>query len=364
MQVARIVATVALSLAASLSSAAVSTAASEGAGGVCGQEVVVIPGFVSAAALSKPKPRYPTQALKEWSEGWVLLEYVVGADGAVRDLKVVDALGPKDFVKASVNSVSGWRYAPATRNGTPVDQYFYQTSVLFLFADSGRGADHSAFIRKYNRARKAITEKRYDEGIAILEEAFKARLNLYEEAMGSFVLALTYAQKTDWQRAQFHIRHATIEDGYYLGKALKATAFAMQVEIEARNASYAEARCAFTELRLIDESSAAGTSEAAKTVGRIESALADPKPLVSEATLAQHPMFEAPAVWRHALLRQKFSFARLKGEVKSFRLACVAAEHDAAVDEETQWNVPQQAGPCMLRVDGAPGASFLLIEER
>jgi hypothetical protein len=27
------------------------------------------------------------------------------------------------------------------------------------------------------------------------------------------------------------------------------------------------------------------------------------------------------------------------------------------------WNVPQEAGDCILRVEGAPGATFTLVEE-
>jgi hypothetical protein len=72
---------------------------------------------------------------------------------------------------------------------------------------------------------------------------------------------------------------------------------------------------------------------------------------------------DAPAVWRHRLLRSKFWFTEIKGDVKSYRLACAGTAHEAAVDTETLWDVPSKAGACMLRVEGAPGATFKLVEE-
>ncbi|MEQ1864296.1 MAG: energy transducer TonB [Micropepsaceae bacterium] len=298
------------------------------------------PGFTKAELSFKPLLKYPKKALEDWSEGWALLEYAIRPDGTVRDVAVVDSLGPEDFVKTSVKAAAHWRYKPATRNGVPVEQFLHQSSILFLIEGSGREAAHGAFVRKYESARRLLADKHSDEAIATLESAFKARLNLYEEAMGSFALAIAYAQKSEWQRALSHIRHATIEQGRHLEKPLQAHAFALQVELEARNSSYHEAECAFKSLRLIDPPSAAGTSEPAKIIDRIHAVILDPKPLVFEAKLSA-----------------------LTGEVKSFRLSCTGAAHEAAVDTETQWDVPANAGDCILRVYGAPGATLRVVEE-
>ncbi len=250
-----------------------------------------------------------------------------------------------------------------TRNGLAVEQSLYQLSVLFRLRGPRREANHEQFIRQYNRSRLLLQGKRYDEAIAIMEDAFKARLNLYETTMGSFMLAIAYAQKGDWQRALFHIRHAVIEDGAYLEKSLRVIAFASQVELEVRHGNLAEAKCAFHQLRTIDSPSALGESKAAKMIATIDATLSNPKPLVTSATLATHPLLESAAVWRHQMLRPKFSFAEINGEVKSFRLACVGGSQEASVNLKTQWNVPSQSGRCLLRVEGETGATFRLIEE-
>jgi TonB family protein len=167
--------------------------------------------------------RYPRNALNDWSEGWVLLEFAVSAQGVPANMTVVDAIGPKDFVKVAVEGVSRWRYKPATRNGAPVEQSLTNVEVQFLFYDSGKGADHGEFVAKYNRARNYARDNRPDEAIAELELAFRSRLNLYEAAMGSFILAVAYAHKEDWERALYHARHANISQGKYLEKAWSRT---------------------------------------------------------------------------------------------------------------------------------------------
>jgi hypothetical protein len=71
----------------------------------------------------------------------------------------------------------------------------------------------------------------------------------------------------------------------------------------------------------------------------------------------------AEGVSRHRVMRPKFSFADIKGAVRTFRLACHGTKHEAAVDAETQWSVPSEVGGCILRVDGEAGASFKLVQE-
>jgi len=330
----------------------------------CDRPAVVIPGFIGAEPVDQPKMRYPRNALDDWSEGWVLLEFAVTPQGVPANITVVDAIGPKDFVKVAVEGVGRWRYKPATRNGVPVEQSFYSIDVQFLFTDSRKAADHQEFVSKYKRARGHIRNDRPDEAIAELERAFRTRLNLYEAAMGSFVLAVAYAHKADWERALYHARHANIDQGKYLEKAMVPHALALETEFNARTGNFREAVCGFERLKKVDATLAAPDSQLGKMIAGIDAAMKGKEPIGIDARLAKHPLVDdAPAVWRHRLLRSKFWFAEIKGEVKSYRLACVGTAHEAPIDPETLWNVPNKAGPCILRVEGQPGATFKLVEE-
>lgn len=322
-----------------------------------------IPGFAPVAVAEKAAPKFPKRSLNTASEGWVLLQYAVDPEGTVKNVEVVDTIGAKDFGSAAVKAISEWRFKPATRAGAAVEQHLHKTAMLFRLEDSGRNTSHADFVKKYNRARDLLNEGDHDTAITTLEQGFKAGANLYEAAMGSYALALAYTQKKDWPRALFHMRHAVINDQKYLIDDSRVPALASLVELESRNGNFLEALCAFDRLHPLDPESARGASPAAKIAAQLETALADPAPLVIAGEIATHPQVDAPASWRHRLLRPKFSFAEVKGEVKSFSLSCIGSSLSSAVNTVMQWTVPPKAGACILRVDGEPGATFKLVEK-
>jgi TonB family protein len=322
------------------------------------------PGFQEAVAIHQPSPTYPGAGLLNWSEGWALTEFRVAADGTVHDVAIVDALGPAPFATSAVQTVARWRFTPAKRNGVAVEQPWRQASFLYKFFDSKREATHVAFLTSYNRARKQIADNRHDDAIATLEDAFKDRLSLYEQAMGSFALAVAYAKRNDRELALYHIRHATIDAGEYLDKRTRAEAVEAEAELQALNGNFVDALCTYEVLPSVP--GYAPTANAAETrnlMDRVKELMADPKPLVFEGRLIERPFAAGSAVWRHPLMRRKFSFADVKGEAKTFQLACLAAAHQSAVNTEQVWTVPADAGPCILRVEGAAGATFKFIEE-
>jgi TonB family protein len=68
--------------------------------------------------LVRIAPVYPATALAEKREGWVKAAFTITAEGAVRDVVVVESSSP-EFDEPTVAAVSKWRYAPqpAERRG-------------------------------------------------------------------------------------------------------------------------------------------------------------------------------------------------------------------------------------------------------
>ena len=66
-------------------------------------------------------PEYPEKAMSRSVEGWVELEFVVGVDGKVRDVSVLNAEPAKMFEGAAVKAIQKWVFSPAMRNGAPVE---------------------------------------------------------------------------------------------------------------------------------------------------------------------------------------------------------------------------------------------------
>src|SRR5947208_400998 len=72
-----------------------------------------------SALTSGSQPSYPEEARAKGVEGVVTLEAVIGADGAVQSVTVID--GDALLVPAALESVMGWSYRPTLLNGMPVE---------------------------------------------------------------------------------------------------------------------------------------------------------------------------------------------------------------------------------------------------
>jgi protein TonB len=64
-------------------------------------------------------PEYPHVAKVAHVEGTVVLEAVIGKDGAVKDLRAVS--GPPMLANAAIAAVKQWRYKPYYLNGQPTE---------------------------------------------------------------------------------------------------------------------------------------------------------------------------------------------------------------------------------------------------
>jgi periplasmic protein TonB len=70
--------------------------------------------------LREVKAEYTDEARRRGLKGEVVLELVVRRDGTVSDVKVLRRLGA-GLDDRAIQAVRQWRFAPATRRGTPVD---------------------------------------------------------------------------------------------------------------------------------------------------------------------------------------------------------------------------------------------------
>jgi TonB family protein len=66
-----------------------------------------------------PPPLYPTAAKQQGIQGTVLLKAVIGADGTVRELHVID--GHPLLAPAAIEAVKRWKYKPYYVKGKPTE---------------------------------------------------------------------------------------------------------------------------------------------------------------------------------------------------------------------------------------------------
>jgi periplasmic protein TonB len=71
-----------------------------------------------ALLIHRVEPIFPTLARQTGREGRVELHALIGTDGAVRSLQVLE--GDPMFYQSALDAVSHWRYKPTSLNGHPV----------------------------------------------------------------------------------------------------------------------------------------------------------------------------------------------------------------------------------------------------
>lgn len=89
---------------------------------------------IAASDLTLEKyvaPEYPRIALSRGTEGWVDVEFTVGADGTTRDVRVADASNERLFRDEAVAAVAQWRFEPRIFMDRPIDQRSY-TRLRFV----------------------------------------------------------------------------------------------------------------------------------------------------------------------------------------------------------------------------------------
>jgi TonB family protein len=83
--------------------------------------------------ISCPPANYSSDALQKKIEGTVILEAVVGMNGAISDIRVIKPM-PYGLTAAAIQAVRSWRLSPATaQDGTPITirEVFEVTFHLF-----------------------------------------------------------------------------------------------------------------------------------------------------------------------------------------------------------------------------------------
>jgi TonB family protein len=81
--------------------------------------VALIPEMVALDhVVERVKPEYPQDARAQQVQGTVTLDVLVGRDGAVESVSLVE--GDGRFLAAAAEAVSKWRFTPLIRNGLPV----------------------------------------------------------------------------------------------------------------------------------------------------------------------------------------------------------------------------------------------------
>jgi len=86
--------------------------------------------IVLGKLIHEVKPIYPSAALEAQIQGSVVLQVIVGKNGAVHDVRFIS--GPPILAAAAINAVQNWQYRPSYLNGWPLESEMLVTVKFSL----------------------------------------------------------------------------------------------------------------------------------------------------------------------------------------------------------------------------------------
>lgn len=81
--------------------------------------------------LYRIEPRYPTRALKQRMEGFVLMTFTINKLGAPIDIKVVDSEPKRIFDREALRALKRWKYQPYIVDGVPTPRVGQSVKLEF-----------------------------------------------------------------------------------------------------------------------------------------------------------------------------------------------------------------------------------------
>ena len=93
--------------------------------------------------LSRVEPEYPEQALMDYIEGYVILQYDITETGSVENPLVLEASPPKVFDQSAINAVKQFKYLPQYVEGKPTRTERVKNRILYTLVDED-GEPHQA----------------------------------------------------------------------------------------------------------------------------------------------------------------------------------------------------------------------------
>lgn len=75
------------------------------------------PASADLKPIKRVEPKYPVEAIRSGTQGFVELEFTVDADGKVISVSVVNARPSRTFEKAAVAAVKQWQFGPGGGRG-------------------------------------------------------------------------------------------------------------------------------------------------------------------------------------------------------------------------------------------------------
>ena len=312
--------------------------------------------YVPPGHTNMKPPRYPAIPLRDGTEGWVQLHFMVDAQGSAHQIVVFDSFGHQSFQDAAVRAVARTEFEPALLDGEPVEAG-HTFKVVFQQPDGRRRASRG-FAAKYRKVMKLIKEGRRSEAEQEMTQLeSRKKRNLYEDA---FLNIARYNYHRQWGDPSQQLRALDRAIAYettnrFLPEDVFASGLLAQFLLLVDTRDYARALAVYKCL----ESFPRGRQLALGLKGvidRIEVLRTDDLSYRVLGEIAKN------GSWHYGLLKSEFAVRDLDGRIEEVKLRCGGSYQLFPFDVGKSYRVSETPGPCWLQFVGEPGTTFALLQ--
>ena len=307
---------------------------------------------------------YPRRALQRHIEGWVVVGFVIKADGTTDEIEVLNSSIDHYFDDAAIEAARTRTYEPSTLRGKPVMQRNMSARYRFQITQSNGGVSKS-FLRVYRKASKAIDEEDLELAKTLIDKLDGDEKRLLAEICYLDMLKARYFEKQGNAKATLkYIERALVIADTTASKPIYITLLKQAIVANGKANNFHTSLKHYDTL-LVTDSDLAPDDPIHKFVSRERQILNGETSIQTTGKVSRSCRncgTSGGYFWGHMLNRSRFSIDQVSGELYEIEMVCQNSSVTVVYSPETAWSVNKDGGECSIRVLGEKDTTFRLVE--
>ncbi len=308
-------------------------------------------------------PVYPHRALRSGIEGWVVLKFVVKADGTTDEIEVFESSIEDYFDDAAIEATKKRIYKPATLQGKPVMRGNIYLRTIFQITNSDGGVS-KPFLKSYRAVSKALDDGNLERANKLIEKLDGKEKRLLTEVCYLDMLKARYFEKMGNDKATLrHVERALVIADDVATKRIYINLLRQAVVDNGKTNNFQASLKHYETLIEVDKKMAPD-DPIHSYVTRINQVLDGNGDInIKGGIPLSCKKCEGPGgFWQHVLNRNRFLIDMVVGELSEIGIICQNSSVTVVYKEQMAWSVNRDAGECSISVRGEKGTTFRLVE--
>ncbi len=309
-----------------------------------------------AVAIDRQLPASPRHRKRKMQAAWVLLNYVVTADGRAIDPIIVNSSGGIDFENEVRKVIDTWRFEESV---TGAELPYNAVTTRFTMRGRGKGTTRT-FARHSLHIMKNLQRGNIEKARGVADEAVRlGGWNLYESTILWLMLGRIEGEEGDEiEQLEMYKRGLAVSDERSLRHEGRRDLLEDIFELQSKLGHFAESLRTYAALAEVPGSEEVVERHKARAT-EIALALDNDDVVTARAAIANPCDCEGGVpLWSYTPLRRTFSFANVGGGVGDFEARCERQRIRGTVVPGQKWTLADDWGYCEVFVFGKDGATF------